>query len=429
MSDVLTRIDTAVNARREEILALLQQWVQIPTQTPPGENYIEIVGRILPRFAALGFDARRVDMPPDVFEQRSRVHYPELVGPRANLLARLNVPGKPPALWYTHLDTVPIGDASKWSVPPFEGVVKDGKVWGRGTVDSKAGAVALVVAFETLRDLGMDLAVSPVIALTTDEEVGPYTGLMYLADQGEFRGCQWFHSCDAFAGSVGIATAGGFNWSIRVAGKSVHSGRSLLGINPIEHSLPLFDEILALKQVVQTRLSWVPQHPEVVNQGGGSHLRALLNITIAHGGFKYNVVPPEFVIEGDRRFLPEEDEESAIAELRGAVDRACARDRQLDAKLTIRPFYTSYAIATDHIWPRKLQRVAEAITGETHPLVGSNGSSDVAHVARVTGIPTARLGVGRPQGSNAHGIDENVQISDIINLIKIICALATDAVP
>ena len=428
MSDVLKRIDAEVDARQDEIIALLRDWISISTEVPPGKNFVEMVEKIMPRFAALGFDVRRVDIPPEVFEQRSRAHYPELVGTRANMLAKMNVPGKKPALWYTHLDTVPIGDPARWAVPPLEGVIKDGKMWGRGTVDSKAGAVALLTAFEIIRKLGIELAVSPVIALTTDEEVGAYTGLMYLADQGEFRDCQWFHSCDAFAGSVGIATAGGFNWTIRIKGKSVHSGRSFLGINPIELSHVLLEEILMLKAEVQSRVSWVPQHPDVAKESGGSHLQALLNVTLAHGGHKYNVVPPEFVMQGDRRFLPEEDEETAIAELRAAVDRARARVPRLDATLTIHPFYTSYSISPDHPWPLRLQRVAEAVTGGKYPFVGSSGSSDVAHVARVTGIPTARVGVNRPIGANAHGINENVQLSDLADLIKIICALATNAV-
>ena len=429
MSDVLTRIAAAVDAREDEIITLLRQWIGVSTEVPPGKNYGEMVEKIMPRFSALGFDVRRIDIPAEIFEQRSRTHYPELVGTRANLLAKMAVPGKQPALWYTHLDTVPIGDPARWSVPPLEGVIKDGKMWGRGTVDSKAGAVALLIAFEVIRELEIELAVSPVIALTTDEEVGAYTGLMYLADQGEFRDCQWFHSCDAFADTVGIATAGGFNWTIRIKGKSVHSGRSFLGINPIELSHVLLEELLKLKAVVQSRVSWVPQHPDVAKEGGGgSHLQALLNVTLAHGGHKYNVVPPEFVLQGDRRFLPEEDEEAAIAELRAAVDRARSRVPQLEASLTIHPFYTSYSISPDHPWPLKLKRVAEAVTGENYPFVGSSGSSDIAHVAGVTGIPTARIGVNRPIGANAHGINENVRLSDITNLIKIICVLATNAV-
>jgi len=428
MADLLKRIHAGVDARRERIVATVQEWVRISTQTPPGDGYVALVERIVPRFAALGFDAWRVDVPPAVFEQRSRVHYPELVGPRPNVLARRAIPGKPGRLWYCHLDTVPVGDPAQWSVPPLEGLVRDGRVWGRGAADSKGGATAILSAFETLRDLGIEPAVSPVVALTTDEEIGPYSGLMYLADQGEFRECRSFHSADGLAGAVGIANAGAFTWTVRVRGTSVHSGLSLLGVNPIEHSLPLLDELVTLKREVQSRVSAVPASPEVAARGGGSQLRALLNVNIARGGIKHNIVPPEFVLEGDRRFLPEEDEGIAVAELRAAVERARARDPQLDAELRIRPFYTSYALPVDHPWALRLQRVAETVTGRAYPIVGSNGSSDIAHVARVTGIPAAKIGVGRPGETNNHGPDENVRIDDLLDLVKIICALATEAV-
>ncbi|MCC7105838.1 MAG: M20/M25/M40 family metallo-hydrolase, partial [Chloroflexi bacterium] len=344
MASTRERIAQAVAEQRDESIERLRALVRIPSQTPPGEHYAELVELLLAELASIGFEARRVDIPPAVFEQRSRVHYPELVGPRANLLARQRLPGKPAMLWYTHLDTVPLGNLGQWRHPPLEGVLQDGRIWGRGAVDSKAGVVAIVQAFRTLHNLGIEPAVSPVIALTTDEEVGPYTGLMYLADQGEFADCQWFHCCDSMAGSVGIANAGAFTWTVAIRGTSVHSGRSQLGTNPIEHSLALLQELLALKERVQTRCSVIPNHPDVVRAGGGQTLRSLLNVTMAHGGFKHNMVPGEYVVEGDRRFTPEEAEAEAIAELREAVERAKLRDPLLDAELRIRPFYTSQAM-------------------------------------------------------------------------------------
>ncbi|MBI3969636.1 MAG: M20/M25/M40 family metallo-hydrolase [Chloroflexi bacterium] len=428
MSELLQRINEAVESRREVIVETLREWVRIPTQTPPGENYTELVNHIVPRFAAIGFDARSAEIPPEVFEQRSRVHYPELVGPRPNVLAKRDRSGKPRALWYCHLDTVPVGDATKWSVPPFEAVVKDGKVWGRGTADSKGGASSILSAFETLHAMGIEPEVSPVVALTTDEEIGPYTGLMYFADQGEFEGCQYFHSADGTAASVGISNNGAFTWTVRVRGKSVHSSLSPLGNNPIENSFVLLDEILKLKREVQSRLSKVPAPEEVVAKGGGTHLQALLNANIVRSGIKHNVVPNELFLEGDRRILPEEDEESAMAELREAVERARQRNPDLDAELRIRPFYTSYALSLDDPFAIRVKRVAEAVTGRTYPITGSNGSSDVAHVVRVTGIPCAKIGVNRPGETNNHGVDENVRIEDVLNCVKIICALATNAV-
>ena len=69
-----------------------------------------------------------------------------------------------------HLDTMPVGDPGRWTVDPFGGEVRDGYVWGRGSADSKAGCIAILQAFRVLWDLGIELAVSPLVVLTTDEE-------------------------------------------------------------------------------------------------------------------------------------------------------------------------------------------------------------------------------------------------------------------
>jgi acetylornithine deacetylase/succinyl-diaminopimelate desuccinylase-like protein len=99
---------------------------------------------------------------------------------RMNLTARLEGPRPGPVLTFLgHMDVVP-ADAAEWSVPPFDGVVKDGYVWGCGATDMKNQLAAQAVALARLKRSGADLAGTVKFAATADEEDGAVCGLRWL---------------------------------------------------------------------------------------------------------------------------------------------------------------------------------------------------------------------------------------------------------
>jgi succinyl-diaminopimelate desuccinylase len=323
---------------------------------------------------------------------------------------------------------VPVGDPAAWASDPFEPQIRDGFVFGRGAADSKAGAAAILSAFRVLARLGIEPRVEPIVALTTDEEMGGYSGLMYLADTGVFDGCRLLHSCDGPSDSIGIGALGAFTWTIRVKGKSVHSGKSFLGVNPIERSLGLLTEIAALKRRVDARAGALAVTPEMTATTGRTVLQAVINVTIARGGVKHNIVPSEFVIEGDRRLIPEEDEQECIAELREAVDRARAADPLLDCDLEVWPFYPSFnGDARDPVVGHVRQTVERA-TGRSLPLSGGSGSTDVAYVARSLGIPATMFGVAGIETRN-HGVDERCPIDGLLAVTRAVALLMAKGLP
>ena len=153
-------IHDRVEVRAAEIIETFRSAVAIPTSTPPGSNYDRMVEFFASDFEGLGFAVERVDLPDEVFEGRVRRFYPEAVGTRANLLARREGDGHG-MVFYTHIDTMPVGDADTWTVDPFSAEVRDGYVWGRGTADSKGGAVAILWAFRVLDELELKPSISP----------------------------------------------------------------------------------------------------------------------------------------------------------------------------------------------------------------------------------------------------------------------------
>jgi acetylornithine deacetylase/succinyl-diaminopimelate desuccinylase-like protein len=250
-----------------------------------------------------------------------------------------------------------------------------------------------------------------------------------MVDIGVFDGCEKFFSVDGLATTVGVGLNGGFTWTVEVFGKSVHSATSFLGVNPIEHGAGVIQELLRLKPEIESRRSALAVSPEVAERTGRTQLSPVLNVTIAHGGVKHNVVPSRFTIEGDRRFLPEEDEESAIAEIAEAIERVQQVDPDLACELTIKPFYPAFASDPGDPWIQDVCRLASAIRGYPVTAAGLNGSSDVAYVGGKTTMKVAINGIVRDTETNHHAPDERCRVDDLLAATKIVATLAARAAP
>jgi succinyl-diaminopimelate desuccinylase len=165
----------AIEARREELVALTQDLVRIPTVNPPGDAYRPCAEFLGERLRRRGFDIAyvRADGAPGDTDRH----------PRINVIARRESGRPGPCVHFnSHIDVVEPG--AGWTVDPFAAVVKDGRVYGRGTCDMKGGLAASVIAVETLLDSGLDLPGALEISGTADEESGGYGGVAYLAERG-----------------------------------------------------------------------------------------------------------------------------------------------------------------------------------------------------------------------------------------------------
>lgn len=395
----------------EGTLRTLRELVGINTQVPPGDNYGEAVNYTESRFSELGLRTERITMPRDVFLSKNPNLPPEkYYGERVNLLASLDAGADRTMVINTHLDVVPAGNG--WSVPPFEGIVRDGKFYGRGASDSKAGIACLITVLARIIESGKAPGYNLVIALTTDEEVGPYSGLCYLADKGVLKG-DVFLSMDGSSDDITIAANGSINWKLTVHGKSYHSGYSFMGVNAIEKSVPVMNEILSLKSRIGRRVSNVRMSTVAGEKMGIRNMKPVLNISVISGGVKDNIVPDTCVMIGDRRVTPEEDAGEACRELREAVESTKEKDPALRCELACNLIYPPLYTPPEHPWVREVQEAAASAFGTIVETSGTQGSLDVAYAARVTGMPACAFGVGRRVESGAHAPDENVRLEDI----------------
>jgi succinyl-diaminopimelate desuccinylase len=314
---------------------------------------------------------------------------------------------------YTHLDVVPPGDG--WSTDPFTLTLKGDRVYGRGTADSKGAVACLIAALQAIRECG-EHRYNLQVLLTTDEEVGGYSGLCYLTDEGLIQG-DYMLCMDGFSDDVIIGCNGIITWQVVVHGKSAHSGASFLGVNAIEKSLPVIDALLSHKKEVEARNSSLRASSEL-EELGLTRVRPMLNLTIIKGGIKENVVPDRCVLRGDRRVIPEESMEEAAEEVERAV-------MVLGENLEVR-FWMGYPpmkIDPDHPWVYRVKEALEKATGRSVQLAGAQYSLDQSYVVDVTGIPSCVYGVGRYTDCNPHGADENVTLKDLEDYAKFMASL------
>jgi succinyl-diaminopimelate desuccinylase len=222
---------------------------------------------------------------------------------------------------------------------------------------------------------------------------------------------------DGFSDDVVIGSNGIVNWKVIVHGKSAHSGSSFLGINAIERSLPVMEALMRLKKVVQARRSKL-RASSALEAVGKKNLMPILNITMISGGIKENIVPDRCVLRGDRRVMPEESMEEAMAEIERTL-----KPLEIEMDLKFYPGYPPMSVNPDHSWIEEVRKAVERGMGFLPRISGVQSSLDQAYATEKTGIPTCVYGVGRQIESNAHGLNENVRISDLEGFARFLIEL------
>jgi len=324
---------------------LLQSLIRFDTTNPPG-NETECVQYVNELLTAAGYETTILAKAPQ----------------RPNLIARLPGRGQaPPLLLYGHVDVVTtVGQ--EWTHPPFEGVIADGFVWGRGTLDMKGGVAMMLSAFLRAKLEGLTPPGDVVLAVLSDEEAEGIHGAKFLVEQHpeQFEGIRY--ALGEFGG-FSMQIAGRKFYPIQIAEKQIcwmkatlrgpggHGSLPLRGgamsklgamLRRLEkHLLPIhvtpaarvmlggiakalpFPASLALRGLLNPVLAG-PLLSLMGEQGEAftALLRNTVNATIVRGGEKINVIPSQISVEMDGRLLPGYQPEDMLAELRPILGEA-----------------------------------------------------------------------------------------------------------
>jgi succinyl-diaminopimelate desuccinylase len=409
----------SIDARREELVELTRELVRFPTVNPPGEAYRPCAEFIGQRLARRGFALEyvRAEGTPGDNERH----------PRINVIARRESGASGPCVHFNgHIDVVQTG--AGWTVDPFAGIVRDGKVFGRGTCDMKGGIAAAIVAVEALIDSGEKLPGTLEISGTVDEESGGYGGVHYLAERGWFSVPRVNHVIIPEPLNVDRVCIGhrGVWWAeIETHGRIAHGSMPFLGDCAVRHMNAVLDHFEAeLHPKLAARKTDMPVVPS-----GARH--STLNINSIHGGLAELTggalpapcVPDSCRMVIDRRWLVEESLEGVKAEVRDILERL-VRERP-GFRYTLRDIFDVKPTLADRDGPvaRSTAEAVRHVLGREAEFICSPGTYDQKHIDRVGKLRDC-IAYGPGILDIAHRPDEYVGIDDLVASAKVMALAA-----
>jgi succinyl-diaminopimelate desuccinylase len=412
------RVVAEVDALLDEAVAFTSDLVRIPTVNPPGEHYEDCARLIGERLRRFGFDVEYHAA--EGLPEHTRAH------PRLNVVgSRAGVGPGPVVHLNGHFDVVPAGEG--WTVDPFGGAVKDGKVWGRGTCDMKAGIAAAVYAAEAVRRAGASLPGRVEVSGTVDEESGGFAGVAWLAKAGRISRANTDYAIipePLGVDRICVGHRGVYWFEVETRGRIAHGSMPFLGVSAIESMgavLEAFRE--RLLPVLATRVTRMP----VVPPGAA---RATLNVNAVEGGQAGESVQSPCVADRcvaifDRRFLIEEGFEKTRAEVAALLEETARRVPRLEYELRDRMVVHPVETPAASPLTLALARAISAVRGKEAALIASPGTYDQKHFARLAGVEHC-VAYGPGILELAHQPDEWCAIDDLRDSMRVLALALVD---
>lgn len=355
-------------------LALTEDLIRRPSVSPEDQGCLQIIAQ---RLAALGFRIERMPF-----------------GPVENLWARHGTSG--PVLCFAgHTDVVPTGPREEWHTDPFEPVVKDGVLYGRGAADMKSGLAAMITATERFIARHPQHTGTLAFLLTSDEEGPSVDGTRRVVEALEARNekITWCvvgepTSTDKLGDTVKIGRRGSLSGKLTVHGIQGHVAYPHLADNPVHAFAPALAE-LSSRVWDRGNEFFQPTTFQVSNLNAGTGAP--------------NVIPGELKARFNIRFSTEQTVEKLQQTITEILDRHKV-NYTLEWFVSGLPFFTPPGALSNAV-----QTAVRELTGRTPELSTTGGTSDGRFIAP-TGAQVVELGV---INASIHKVNESVRVADI----------------
>lgn len=391
-------------------LVAIKTEVKIEDNTIVRENYDKIAEKIHDIALNLGLKTEIVDL---------KDSYGEI----PTVLVSLHI-DKPTIAFPSHYDVVPAGE--RWildkgfSMNPYEPIVKDGKIYGRGAADDKSAIVSSLAALEELSN-NRNLRYKPVLIISGDEEVGG-TGIRLLLD----KGYRWDKVVilDADAEYLSIGASGVVHGWIKVKGTAGHAGFPHKSVNPVDYLIKIMYEMNNIfKPYRASKLSRFNSPPgSIIPKIWGRFTFTIVKLG-KNDTEKHNRIPSEAVAGFDMRLLPEEDVESAISQLYSYFSKIISSNINATLEITNsqKGWYSRDTAFVDEAL-KAVKKSYESIGVQKEVFAAAELGGNDGSFFDEKGMPVVAFGALREE-CNFHAPREFVYIKDLIllkNFVKYI---------
>ena len=399
------KLDAWIDAHFDEQVRTLQALVQVPTDTPPGNNapHAERTAELLKGF---GFEAEQFPVPAALVKAAGLESLTNLI------VRRRYGDGRTVAL-NAHGDVVPPGEG--WTHPPYGGEVRDGKLYGRAAAVSKCDFSTYIFATRALESLGVPLKGGIELHFTYDEEFGGELGPGWLLEKGHTKPDLLIAA--GFSYQVVTAHNGCLQMEVTVHGRMAHAAIPDTGVDALQGATAILNALYAqntLYQQISSKVTGI-KHP-------------YLNVGLIQGGTNTNVVPGKVVLKLDRRMIPEENPAEVEATLHRVIAEAAAKVPGIS--VDIKRMLLARALTPlpgNRPLVEALCKHGEAVFGEPIPTSGTPLYTDVRLYCE-RGIPAVIYGAG-PRTvleSNAKRADEHIVLEDLRRATKVVARTLLD---
>lgn len=399
-------VASRVDEMSGEMIEFLQRLVRIPTVNPPGENYADCANLIGAKLKEFGYEVEFITAEglPECTSQN----------PRVNVIGRMKGARANPALHFNgHIDVVPAG--AGWSVDPFAAIVRDGRIYGRGVTDQKAGIAASIFAVEAIRRAGLKLAGSIEQSATVDEESGGFAGVAYLARNGHIRRATIDYVVITEPldyDRICLGHRGVYWFEVVMHGRTAHGSMPFLGASAIDRMARFIADIESeLKPKLASRKTEIPVEPDRARS-------ATINVNAIFGGQPIDALQTPCVADHcraifDRRFLLEERLEDVRDEFVRLLERSRNQGEEIRYELNDLMIVHPTMTAPESDLVTKMASAIAASVGRKPSLIASPGTYDQKHFTRLAEIDQC-IAYGPGILNLAHQSDEYCEIEHLI---------------
>ncbi len=398
-----SELEAQLERDADKILGLVQRMVQIPSENPPGDT------TELTAFMTTWMEERGLN--------------PEIVAPQAHLPNIVSTfeggePGKHLVL-NGHLDVFPAGDPGPWTDDPWSGVVRDGKLFGRGVIDMKTGTAASFLTYHYMHGLRQHLSGKLTLTAVSDEETGGTWGTGYLMDhRPDVLGDCLLNGEPSTPYTIRMGEKGTIWGDLTVKTPGGHGAYTHVSKNAVQITAEIIRRLELLQDTAVDLPEDILRRVEDAREGLDLALGAgatdvvkgvTLNIGTIRGGVKSNVIASECYTSVDMRTPPG----LAAADVLAMIEAIVAD--YPEASYELFKVGEPSICTPDHEMVRILQRNGEAVRGIRPKPAISIGGTD-ARYWRWRGIPAYVYG---PIPYNMGAPDEYVTLDDLYGTVRV----------